>query len=49
MDVKPFSIDPFNEIGLDEKRRDSLLIKDFLQSYKVLSKAVNERVNERYF
>jgi len=49
LDVKPFTIDPFNEIELPEKERDALLIRDFLQSYERLSKAVSEKVNQRYF
>ncbi len=48
LEVKPFSIDPFNDVGLAPKERDSLLIKDFLQSYGALSRAVTQHVNERY-
>ena len=49
LDTKPFSIDPFNELGTPEKERDALLIKDFLSSYEALSKSVSERMNQRYF
>lgn len=49
MDDKPFSIDPFNEVGLPEKERDSLLIKDFLSGYEALSDSISERVNNRYY
>lgn len=48
-EAKPFSIDSFNEIGLAEKERDALLARDFLASYEVLSKSVDEGVNSRYF
>lgn len=49
MDTKPFSIDPFNEVGIPEKERDALLIKDFLNSYEALSQSIAEKVNNRYF
>lgn len=49
MDAKPFSIDPFNEVGLPEKERDSLLIKDFLRNYEALSESISEGINKRYF
>lgn len=48
LEAKPFSIDPFDEIGINSKERDSLLIKDFLRSYGALSNAVTQDVNERY-
>jgi hypothetical protein len=47
--AKPYSIDPFNEIGLAEKERDNVLIRDFLTSYEAISSSVSEKVNERYF
>lgn len=47
--TKPYSIDPFNELGIPEKERDRLLIKDFLASYEVLSTGVSQRVHQRYF
>lgn len=47
--AKPFSIDPFNEVGIPEKERDSLLIRDFLSSFESLSSGISERVNKRYF
>lgn len=47
--TKPFSIDPFNELGTPKEERDSLLIRDFLESYEGLSKSVLERVDGRYF
>lgn len=47
--AKPFSIDPFNEVGIPEKERDSLLIKDFLDSYEAISTGVAQKVNQRYF
>ncbi|MCP4118500.1 MAG: hypothetical protein GY737_24500 [Desulfobacteraceae bacterium] len=49
MDLKPYSIDPFNEVGIPEKKRDELLAKDFLNSFESLSDAVSEFVNERYY
>ena len=49
MDTKPFSIDPFNEIGIPEKERDALLARDFLESHESLSTAVSKRVNSRYY
>ena len=49
MDTKPFSIDPFNEVGTPEKERNALLIKDFLNSYEALSQSIAEKVNNRYF
>lgn len=49
MDTKPFSIDPFNEVGIPEKERDALLVKDFLYSYEAISKSIAEKVNNRYF
>jgi hypothetical protein len=48
LDAKPFSIDPFNEVGIPEKERDALLIRDFLSSYEALSNAVSEEINARY-
>ena len=47
--TKPYSIDPFNELGTDTETRDALLAKDFLASYEKLSGVVSERVNQRYF
>jgi len=47
--AKPYSIDPFNEVGIPEQERDSLLIRDFLSSYEALSNSVAEQVNQRYF
>lgn len=47
--AKPFSIDPFNEVGLEERERDALRAQDFLQSYGALSNTIAERVNSRYF
>lgn len=47
--LKPFSVDPFNESGIPEKERDALLITDFLESYEALSGAVTERIQARYF
>lgn len=47
--VKPFSIDPFNELETPSDVRDDLLVRDFLQSYERLSTAVSEHVNSRYF
>ena len=46
---KPFSIDPFNEVGVEEKERDALLISDFLSSYEALSHSVSEQIGRRYF
>jgi hypothetical protein len=45
-ETKPFSIDPFNEVGIPEQERDALLIRDFLRSYEALSTAVGERVQK---
>jgi hypothetical protein len=47
--TKPFSIDPFNEVGIPEKERDELLIRDFLASYETLSSDIGERISGRYF
>jgi hypothetical protein len=47
--TKPYSIDPFNELGTSAKTRDALLVEDFLASYEMLSRTVGERVNQRYF
>jgi hypothetical protein len=47
--TKPYSIDPFNELGTSAKTRDGLLVKDFLESFEGLSQSVAERVNNRYF
>jgi hypothetical protein len=47
--AKPFSIDPFNEIGMSVKERDTLLTRDFLQSYEALSNTISGEVNQRYF
>ncbi|MFX1582130.1 MAG: hypothetical protein ACFFCJ_07890 [Promethearchaeota archaeon] len=49
MDLKPFSIDPFNEIGLQQKERDALLISDFLRSFGQISDAISENINSRYY
>lgn len=49
MDTKTYSIDPFNEIGVSEKERDTLLIKDFLSSYEKLSDSVSKKVNSKYY
>ena len=47
--TKPYSVDPFNELHVSEKERDSLLIKDFLNSYEALSVSISENVDQRYF
>jgi hypothetical protein len=47
--AKPFSIDPFNEVGIPARERDALLIADFLASYDAISASVAEGVNSRYF
>jgi hypothetical protein len=47
--TKPYSIDPFNELGTSEKERDGLQIDEFLASYEALSTSVGQRVNQRYF
>lgn len=47
--VKPYSIDPFNEVGLTDEERDSLKIKDLLESYERLSDGIANKVNRRYF
>ena len=49
LDAKPFSIDPFNEVGVPEEERDALLIRDFLHSYEALSNTISERIHSRYF
>ncbi len=49
LDAKPYSIDPFNEVGIPTEERDALLIRDFLQSYEALSSAVTERIHGRYY
>lgn len=45
-ETKPFSIDPFNEINLSTRDRDSLLTRDFLRSYEALSTTVSENVQK---
>lgn len=47
LDAKPYSIDPFNEVGIPQKERDALLIKDFLKSYKELSGSIVKKINEK--
>jgi hypothetical protein len=47
--TKPYSIDPFNELGTSAETRDALLARDFLASYEKLSSSVTERVNQNYF
>lgn len=47
--TKPYSIDPFNELGTKPEVRDSLLVKDFLESYEKLSSSVSEKINQRNF
>ena len=47
--TKPYSIDPFNEVGIPAAERDSLLVKDFLLSYEALQTGVAQGVNQRYF
>ncbi len=49
MDVKPYSIDPFNEADIPAKARDELLIRDFLESYEAIATRVAQRVHDRYF
>ncbi len=49
LDTKPYSIDPFNVVGIPEKERDALLVQDFLASYEGLSNSITERVKERYY
>jgi hypothetical protein len=47
--LKPFSVDPFNEAEIPEDERDALLISDFLDSYEALSRDVTSVVDERYY
>jgi hypothetical protein len=47
--TKPFSIDPFNEVGMPEKERDALLIRDFLAAYEALSSNIADRISGRYY
>lgn len=47
--LKPFSIDPFNEAGIPEEERDRLLIRDFLASYEGLTSSVRANIEDRYF
>jgi hypothetical protein len=44
---KPHSIDPFNELGIPEKGRDELLIKDFLSSYKRISRVIAKEIESK--
>lgn len=46
--TKPYSIDPFNEVETPTSERDSLLIRDFLESHESLSQDVSTRINSRY-
>lgn len=47
--LKPFSVDPFNEAEISEEERDALLIRDFLDSYGALSQDVTARIDDRYY
>jgi hypothetical protein len=47
--AKPYSIDPFNELGTSADVRDGLLVKDFLESYEKLSDSISARINSRYY
>lgn len=47
--LKPFSIDPFDEAQIPREQRDSLLIRDFLASYEGLTASVRKTVEQRYF
>lgn len=49
MDAKPFSIDPFNEIDMTKEEHNSLLVKDFLESFQSLSHSVSGEINQRYY
>lgn len=44
---KPHSIDPFNELEIPEKKRDDLLIKDFLVSYKKITKLISDNIENK--
>jgi hypothetical protein len=46
--TKPYSIDPFNELGIHADVRDGLLVKDFLESFEKLSHSISARINSRY-
>jgi len=45
LEAKPFSVDPFNEVGISEEQRDGLRIRDFLRSYEALEETIFTRVN----
>ncbi len=47
--AKPFSLDPFNEVGIPAKERDALLVRDFIASYEALSHSVSEDIGQRYY
>lgn len=47
--TKPYSIDPFNELGTSADVRDSLLVEDFLESFEKLSHSISARINTRYY
>lgn len=47
--LKPFSIDPFNEAQIPQEERDGLLIRDFLASYEGLTADVRKGIEDRYF
>lgn len=49
LDIKPFSIDPFNEVGLEAKERDTLLIRDLINSFEALSNIVSDNINNKYY
>lgn len=49
MDAKPYSIDPFNELEIPERERDSLLVRDFLDSFHAISHKASDLINLRYF
>jgi hypothetical protein len=47
--AKPYSVDPFNELGTPAATRDKLLALEFIGSFQAISEAVGDKVNRRYF
>jgi hypothetical protein len=47
--TKPYSIDPFNELGTAVETRDNLRVSDFLESFQAVSAQINTQVNQRFF
>jgi hypothetical protein len=47
--AKPYSVDPFNELGIPVEVRDKMLATEFMQSFQALAETVGSKVNQRYY